>query len=38
MKKLSIALLLGTAAAFAAESQIYAGTFFDEDGAYFGPD
>ena len=29
MKKLSIALLLGTAAAFAAESQIYAGNFLD---------
>ncbi len=38
MKKLSTALLLSTAAAFAAESQVYTGNFFDEDGAYFGPD
>lgn len=38
MKNLSIALLMGAAAAFAAEPQTYAGTFFDENGAYFGPD
>ncbi len=35
---LSLALLLGTSATFAGESQTYAGTFFDEDGAYYGPD
>ena len=35
---LSLALLLGASATFAGESQTYAGTFFDEDGAYYGPD
>ena len=34
MKKLSTALLLSTAAAFAAESQVYTGNFFDENEAY----
>ena len=38
MKKLSTALLLSTAAAFAAESQVYTGNFFDENEAYYGPD
>lgn len=33
----SIALLLGSSAAFAAD-KTYAGTFFDENGAYYGPD
>jgi hypothetical protein len=29
---------LSTAAAFAAESQVYTGNFFDENEAYYGPD
>ena len=33
----SIALLLGASAATAADG-VYAGTFFDENGAYYGPD
>jgi len=34
----SLALLLGTSAATAADSQSYTGNFFDEKGAYYGPD
>ena len=30
--------LLSASIAVAAESQIYTGTFFDDSGAYFGPD
>ena len=34
----SLALLLGTSAATAADSQSYTGNFFDDKGAYYGPD
>ncbi len=34
----SLALLLGASVATAADSQTYSGTFFDEKGAYYGPD